>query len=114
MLCFSGVTTNKIQCGTMTRIHVIKVGLDKPAYPGDPLPYESPGREWDIQANLPVKHGDSGAPVWDRKTGRVVGIVSALGGFVTPLIHSPRLPVEKSPGALNAPGMGALQLKVAQ
>ncbi len=103
VLCFSGVTTNRVKCGVTDGVSVLHLLNDNNE--------ESPGRLWEIHANLPIKHGDSGAPVWDRSNGRVVGLVSALGGYVAPIIHAPNLPTENSPGILDAPGMGALRLK---
>ena len=51
--------------------------------------------------------GDSGAPVWDVRTGEAVGIITGSYWF-TPLLALNGYP--GAPGVLNAPNMGDLKL----
>ncbi len=106
VLCYSGVVSGVVRCGTAIGIRSIVI------------PEELSGRMWNIKlemkpgAPLP-SHGDSGAPVWEAGTRKIVGLVSGTEdgyGFVTPLLHPRGFPVEKVPGLLNAPGMGHLTL----
>ena len=63
-LCFSGVITAKKVCGPS--LEVVKYFPEKRAT--HPM--------WDIEVKFPTEEGDSGAPVWDRDTHDLVGIVS--------------------------------------
>ena len=57
-----------------------------------------------------MEHGDSGSPVWNAHTGRVIGIIGGgkplghepgAGAWVVPLAYNPRLGIE-APGILLA------------
>lgn len=105
-LCFSGAHTDDVKCGEMMGVRYRKFG--------------TPGRHLFIVTRFAGIPGDSGAPVWSPRTGLAVGLLS--GGpkngkykdWVTPLTRPRGFPVEKVPGALNAPGMGSLQLAKAE
>jgi hypothetical protein len=63
--------------------------------------------------------GDSGSPVWNKRTGASIGLVSfgrPLGSFeetlVVPLLHPPNMPANRVPGILHHHGMAPLQLKL--
>lgn len=62
----------------------------------------------------PPGPGDSGAPVWEAGTRKIVGLISGTEegyGFVAAMLHPSGLPTEKVPGILNAPGIGNLILE---
>jgi sugar lactone lactonase YvrE len=114
-LCFSGVKTGKIECGKSLGVQ----NLDYPSLLGT-----DHGHEWAITFEAENDHGDSGAPVWDKTTHYVVGI---LGGeletrelpdlwnakhesFAAPLIH-PRGPrFSEAPGVFGDPAFNGLDL----
>jgi hypothetical protein len=62
-----------------------------------------------------VDHGDSGSPVWNPRTGRSIGIVSAYAegthlSIVTPLLHPDGLRLSRVPGVLHDSDMVDLHL----
>lgn len=64
-------------------------------------------------------HGDSGGPVWNKLTGRAVGLISASRPseeesetLVAPLLHPPNMDEEYVPGILNHFGIRPMQLKI--
>jgi len=70
------------------------------------------------EGDRPVK-GDSGSPIWNRRTGASIGLVSAgrpVGTFeetlVAPLLHPPNMEPWQVPGILHHQGMEPLQLKL--
>jgi YD repeat-containing protein len=103
-LCFSGVRTNAVRCGEMVGVRYRR-GL------------RGNGRHLFIITRFAGLPGDSGAPVWNPRTGRSIGLVT--GGpnngkykdWVTPLLRPRGFSAEKVPGALHAPGMGNLHLR---
>ena len=93
LLCFSGVTTNRIKCKSVLRRATFREnGFKERMYA---LPFNA-------------QPGDSGAPVWNPKTGAAVGIVSARDPlhpgitYVAPLLRMPSEALNVSPGALRA------------
>lgn len=73
------------------------------------------GGAYRVKFTHPVQSGDSGSPVWNRRTHAAIGVVSARGtsqvvSDVTPLLHPKRLSLKAVPGILHAPGMYSLHL----
>ncbi len=105
ILCFSGQATDAVKCGEMVGVRYRR--------------FVDPGRHLFIIVRFAGLPGDSGAPVWNPVTGTSIGIVSGgphdgrVKDWVTPLVV-PRgfsgEDAEKVPGALQAPGMGALSV----
>lgn len=65
------------------------------------------------------EEGDSGSPVWNKRTGASIGLVSAgrpPGTFeetlAAPLLHPPHMPPKRVSGILHHHGMDPLQLKL--
>lgn len=119
ILCYSGVASEEVkhqgrECGEMVGVRYRKFALLDP-HTGKLNVY---GRHLFIITRFAGVPGDSGAPVWSPRTGDSIGILS--GGpdngtykdWVTPLVVPRGFSVEKVPGALQAPGMGNLNLMV--
>jgi len=105
LLCVSGGTSDMVDCGRMTGIRNVSTDL--------------PGRTLLIVVHgLHTVGGDSGAPLWNARNSRAVGLLHgdsdtrANVRFFTPLAKPRGFPIAKVPGALNAPGMGDLHLIV--
>lgn len=109
-LCFSGVVSGHVRCGDakgMTEINFGKVD-------------DGHGTGWMIKFDENSEPGDSGAPVWDRTTGKVVGLLSGkviqqvtgrvLFTFATPLVQPKGISAGQAPGVFGAPGMGNIDL----
>jgi YD repeat-containing protein len=102
-VCYSGGKSHRVSCG---RVVGRKLVL---------FPYEVHGLlkiarigAYKVRFNKPGIKGDSGSPVWNRRTHAAIGVIS--GGLkkvelVTPLLHPKRLNLEDAPGILHAPGM---------
>jgi YD repeat-containing protein len=98
-LCVSGAASNRVRCGEVAGIkRVFLKNADK---------------RWHgflRVRNLDTIGGDSGAPVWNARTGASVGLLSAgtpNGNYrlVTPLLNTPTGRQSVIHGALNAPDM---------
>ncbi len=106
-LCFSGITSGQVKCGTAVGVRAIS--LKQPDNPHH-------GRELAIQFEKESLEGDSGSPVWDAKTREIVGILGEGEGnqtYAAPLLQPRGFPAYKAPGvlnALNAEGGGDLLL----
>jgi hypothetical protein len=107
-LCFSGVSSGIVKCGSAVGIRAIKLKTeDEPNH----------GRELAIRFQGQSIHGDSGSPVWEAKTKEVVGIFHASyeGDLLAaPLLRPRGFSSEKAPGvlaALDAAGGGELSLE---
>jgi hypothetical protein len=107
-LCFSGVSSGIVKCGSAVGIRAVKLKTsDEPNH----------GRELAIRFQGQSIHGDSGSPVWEAKTKEVVGIFHASyegALFAAPLLRPRGFPSEKAPGvlaALDAAGGGELSLE---
>lgn len=111
-LCFSGVVTGKVTCGPYSGIEEV--------IPKNP-PWSSSARA--VTTRLFFKafseQGDSGAPVWNKTTGKSIGIlVSRIRRGsqrkwhtgVVPLIKPRNRSSYKAPGVFEAPGMGGGEL----
>lgn len=96
-LCYSGATRDGVSCGEVTRVTMVWAG---PLWLG----------EYNVKFNKRVHEGDSGAPVWNPRTGAAVGLVGAhYGGTqistVAPLLHPKGLSLSRVPGILHHPSM---------
>jgi len=99
-LCFSGAYTAGVRCGEV-------VGIRKQMYTEGSRPAGS------VQIAAPNVAGDSGAPVWDPKTGAAVGILRGRQGkytWVQPLLNTPNNHGDAYVGALQAAKMFDLHL----
>lgn len=102
-LCFSGHVSGAVICGKITVSEKTTF-----RFPGGDLGAQKLWITCFMGRSIP---GDSGAPVWIRGTHDAVGLLSAgdtQEACLTPLLPIAGLP--RAPGALAAPGMGALQL----
>lgn len=65
-------------------------------------------------------HGDSGAPVWNLRTGASIGLVSfgrprdLSETLVIPLLHPPNMPANRVPGILHQQNLGPLHLRLGE
>ena len=101
-LCYSGAKLDGVSCGEVTRISMaweggLRIG------------------EYNVRFNRRVDNGDSGAPVWNPRTGSAVGVVSAFYGgtqisTVAPLLHPKGLSLSRVPGILHHPDMFDIHL----
>jgi tripartite motif-containing protein 71 len=111
VLCYSGAISKNVSCGKIVarslNWHVEGTSTHLAGY-------------WVRfpEGKRPVK-GDSGSPVWNKRTGASIGLVSAgrpEGSFeetlVAPLLHPPNMPANRVPGILHHQGMAPLHLKV--
>jgi tripartite motif-containing protein 71 len=100
ILCFSGMITNTTKCKAVVATRTVDFGFKIKMY----------------VVAFADQDGDSGAPVWNRRTKAAVGIVSGHFKkqpnltYVTPLLSMPHVSSTKAPGALRAPGMYSLNM----
>ncbi len=102
-VCFSGHVSAKVICGKITVSEKVTFRF--------PQGYLGTQKLWLTCFMGRSIGGDSGAPVWVRGTHNAVGLLSA--GNTTESCLTPLLPIAglpRAPGALAAPGMGALRL----
>lgn len=119
-LCFSGYKTGAVTCGKY-------LWMGTWNYRGEDESTGPHGFARTIQMEAQNLAGDSGAPVWDKTTGYVVGL---LGGridtqsfpdawngrhltWVTPLIQPKGFTAAEAPGVLGLPGFQNLKLEEA-
>ncbi|MFL5900580.1 MAG: DUF6531 domain-containing protein [Solirubrobacterales bacterium] len=107
-VCYSGALSNRVSCGPVVG-RVMQILVD----PSTGLVFGA--GVYRVQFVHPVQSGDSGSPVWNRKTHAAIGVVSARAegqkvSAVTPLLHPKRLSLNLVPGILHAPGMYSLSL----
>jgi len=101
-LCYSGAKLDGVSCGEVTRLSMaweggLRIG------------------EYNVRFNRRVDNGDSGAPVWNPRTGDAVGVVSAFYdgtqiSTVAPLLHPKGLNPSLVPGILHHPDMFDMHL----
>lgn len=94
-LCFSGVVSNFPKCGEAHEIEerraIYEHGVQH-------------GRQWKIPISVGCEGGDSGAPVWNKTTGRVVGLLVErnlqetflMFGILRPLASPSRLSIPRA------------------
>ena len=113
IVCYSGALSKNVSCGKIVARslnHRVTGGNAAFGLAGYWVRFPEDRR--------PVK-GDSGSPVWNRRTGASIGLVSfgrPLGSFeetlVAPLLHPPNMVANRVPGILHHHGMEPLQLKL--
>ncbi|HEX5761804.1 MAG TPA: DUF6531 domain-containing protein [Solirubrobacterales bacterium] len=113
VVCYSGAVSKNVSCGKIVARslrHRVTGGYAPFGLAGYWVRFPEDRR--------PVK-GDSGSPVWNKRTGASIGLVSfgrPLGTFeetlVAPLLHPPHMPPNRVPGILHHHGMAPLQLKL--
>ncbi len=117
-LCFSGVKSGYPQCGT---------ALDTSVQHYPFLFGHDHGNAWVVRFGVESREGDSGAPVWDKTTGDVVGLLAGATGsrnfpdfwnvdwvsYATPLIHPKGVPISQAPGVFGAAAFEGLDLEEA-
>ena len=99
IVCMSGAVSYRSKCGAVEWPPVI-------SHWGNERENGNPAM-WAILAHIPIKHGDSGGPLWERGTGMAVGTLMG-GGELTPSWWSPLLPLPDrpaAPGSLAALGV---------
>jgi YD repeat-containing protein len=108
VLCFSGTRTQVPQCGRI--VHRSQAWVNRTE---DHL---ARGGYWVTFAKGAIP-GDSGAPVWKRRTRAPIGQVTAkrthgavAETLVEPLLHPYRMPATIVPGILGNPHMGKISL----
>jgi hypothetical protein len=107
-VCYSGARLNGVSCGKI-------VGRAMSLLKDEPHGLLALIGIYRVKFNKPVRPGDSGAPVWNPRSGAAIGIVSggnpgqAVSG-VTPLLHPLRLDSKAVPGILHAPAMYSMHL----
>lgn len=114
VVCYSGAVSKNVSCGK-----IVARSLNHRVTAGDYAAFGLAGYWVRFpEDRRPVK-GDSGSPVWNRRTGASIGLVSfgrPLGSFeetlVAPLLHPPNMPANRVPGILHHHGMEPLQLKL--
>lgn len=117
-LCFSGVVSNFPKCGEAHEVEerspIYRHGVQH-------------GRQWNIPISVGCEPGDSGAPVWSKTTGRVVGLLvekessrnfpdfwnTTTACFAAPLMNPKGVPTGQGPGVFGAPAFEGLHLKEA-
>jgi hypothetical protein len=111
IVCYSGAISKNVSCGQIearsTRWTEDGASM---ALGGYWVRFPEGGR--------PVE-GDSGAPVWNRRTGASIGLVSAgrprdtlEETLVAPLLHPPNLEPWQVPGILHHHAMEPIRLRV--
>ncbi|HET7485276.1 MAG TPA: 6-bladed beta-propeller [Solirubrobacterales bacterium] len=118
-LCFSGVVSNFPKCGEAHEIEeraaIYEHGVQH-------------GHQWKIPISVGCEPGDSGSPVWDRTTGRVVGLLvekessrnfpdvwnTTTACYATPLVNPKGVSTGQAPGVFGAPAFEGLHLSEAQ
>ena len=112
-LCFSGAISGNVSCG--------RVVARSRRYTGTTEVYAVGGYWVKFREDDRPGKGDSGAPVWNKRTGRSVGLISAgrpEGTFeetlVAPLIHPGFARPGELPGILHGPSMEPIQLKLGE
>lgn len=113
VLCFSGAISKTVSCGPVV--------ARSRRYTGTTEFYAVGGYWVRFPEDKRPGKGDSGAPVWNKRTGRSVGLISAgrpYGAFeetlVAPLIHPRFARPGELPGILHGPSMEPIQLKLGE
>lgn len=103
-VCFSGARTQVLSCGDIVARE--RDFEDEGVRSGGYL----------VEFEAPADNGDSGAPVWNPRTGASIGLVT--GGndrqqtLVEPLLHPPNMNQNLLPGILHNKWLRPLQLKL--
>jgi YD repeat-containing protein len=105
LVCFSGAHAQVPSCGEVVARE--KDFEDEGVRSGGYL----------VEFETRADHGDSGAPVWNRRTGASIGLVTGGNEYtgltlVEPLLHPPRMNDDLIPGILHNKWLQPLQLKL--
>jgi streptogramin lyase len=110
-LCFSGAISGNISCG--------RVVARSRRYTGSSQFYAVGGYWVKFPEDKRPGKGDSGSPVWNKLTGRAVGLLSVgrpegeyVETLVAPLIHPRFARPGELPGILHGQSMEPIQLKL--
>jgi YD repeat-containing protein len=113
VVCYSGALSKNVSCGKIVARSLNHRGSNGEA------PFGVAGYWVRFPEDRRPVEGDSGSPVWNRRTGASIGLVSAgrpIGSFeetlVAPLLHPPNMPANRVPGILHHHGMEPLRLKL--
>ncbi|HYP56165.1 MAG TPA: hypothetical protein VEQ41_07695, partial [Solirubrobacterales bacterium] len=113
VVCYSGAVSKNVSCGK-----IVARSLNY-RVTGAYAPFGLAGYWVRFPEDRRPEDGDSGSPVWNKRTGASIGLVSfgrPLGSFeetlVAPLLHPPNMPPNRVPGILHHHGMEPLQLKL--
>jgi YD repeat-containing protein len=109
VVCYSGAISKTVACG-----QIVARSLN---WADSGEPFGLAGYWVRFPEGDQPKHGDSGSPVWNLRTGASIGLVSAgrphdslTETLVAPLLHPPNMPANRVPGILHHMGMEPLQL----
>jgi YD repeat-containing protein len=101
VVCVSGSSTDQSRCGEVLWPPELFRYPPKPGLTDKYSPFL-----WQVPFKVDTEGGDSGAPVWERGTGKAVGTLSGGGlgayAWLTPVLPLPGRPA--APGLLNALG----------
>lgn len=109
-VCYSGAISKTTACG-----QIVARSLN---WHPDGAPFGLAGYWVRFPEDKRPQHGDSGSPVWNRRTGASLGLVSASRPddlsetMVAPLLHPPNMPANRVPGILHQQNLQPLQLKL--
>lgn len=110
-VCYSGAKSKTVACG--------KIVARSLNYRPDGVPFGLAGYWVRFPEDKRPDHGDSGAPVWNLRTGASIGLVSfgrpadeRTETLVTPLLHPPNMEAGRVPGILHQQNLQPLQLKL--
>lgn len=113
ILCYSGSKSKTAACG--------KVVARSANYHPEDAPFGLGGYWVRFPEDKRPDHGDSGGPVWNKLTGRAVGLISAsrpeeerTETLVAPLLHPPNMNPNYVPGILKHQGIRPMQLKLGE
>lgn len=109
-VCFSGAISTTVACGRIVARSLSHHPLG--------LHFRLAGYWVKFPDGKRPQHGDSGAPVWNLRTGASIGLVSfgrpadLSETLVMPLLHPPNMPANRVPGILHQQILRPLQLKL--
>ena len=108
IVCYSGAISKNVSCGRIVKRTWRWVSGEE---------YNLAGYWVRFPEDRHPVEGDSGSPVWMRRSGASIGLVSAgrpddslTETLVAPLLHPPNMPSIRVPGILRHMGMEPLQL----
>lgn len=113
VVCYSGALSKNVACGKIVARSINHRGTGGGASTG------VAGYWVKFPKGRRPVDGDSGSPVWNRRTGASIGLVSVgrppdtfEETLVAPLLHPPNMPANRVPGILHHFAMEPLRLKL--